>query len=150
MRLPVGTTARSMSDERRYAAHRRSQPATDACTFCQLQTEPDGQVLAESEHCLVISNLFPYSVWDTCGVSEHMMVIPKRHVASLAELDDAERLDYVNLVSKYEADGYSLYARSPGNATKTITHQHMHLMQIDNRRKKWLFFLRKPHILWTR
>ncbi len=47
------------------------------------------------------------------------MIIPKRHVASLDELTSDEKLDYITLAAKYEADGYSLYARSPGNVTKS-------------------------------
>ena len=98
----------------------------------------------------MIKNIFGYDLWDGCGVDEHFMIIPKRHVASLAELTSDERIDYMDTIAKYEADGYSLYARSPGNATKSVVHQHMHFMKIDNVRKKWVLYLRRPHVLWMK
>lgn len=108
------------------------------------------QYVGESEYCLIITNVFGYDIWDGCGVVEHMMIIPKRHVASLDELTSDEKLDYVTLAAKYEADGYSLYARSPGNVTKSAIHQHMHLIKTDNTRKKWMIYIRKPHIRLAR
>lgn len=78
------------------------------------------------------------------------MIIPKRHVASLDGLTSDEKLDYVTLAAKYEADGYSLYAHSPGNVTKSAIHQHMHLIKTDNTRKKWMIYIRKPHIRLAR
>lgn len=78
------------------------------------------------------------------------MIIPKRHVASLAELNEVERADYLEAMSQYNMKGYALYARSPGNVTGSMVHQHTHLMKIDNKRKKWLFYVRKPYMVWTR
>ena len=94
--------------------------------------------------------MFGYDIWDGCGVIEHFMIIPKKHTASLADLSKEEKIDYMNQIAQFEADGYSIYARSPGNKTKSVVHQHTHLIKIDNKPKRWLIFLKKPHILMTR
>ena len=78
------------------------------------------------------------------------MVIPKRHVDSLANLSDEEKIDYMNQVARFESSGYSIYARAQGSKTKSMIHQHTHLIKIDGKTKKWLVFLRKPHIVITR
>ena len=151
MRLQPGPMTRKFANERNYIQYReKDQSYTGGpCGFCSIISKHNDEVLGETEHCLIIVNKFGYDIWDGCGLSEHNMLIPKRHVASLSELSHDERIDYMNTVAKYEAEGYSLYARSPGNTTKSVVHQHTHLMKIDNIRKNWLIYLRKPHILWS-
>ncbi|MDO5344030.1 MAG: hypothetical protein Q4F02_03945 [Candidatus Saccharibacteria bacterium] len=65
----------------------------------------------------------------------------------MVTLTDEERLDYMQQVGRFADEGYSLYARAPGNVTGSVAHQHMHLIKTDNKRKKFLFFLRKPHVV---
>lgn len=124
---------------------------TAAALFCALIDNPNSQeVIEETAHCLIITNPFGYDIWDGCGVVEHFMIIPKKHTASLNDLSDEEKVDYMDQIAQFEADGYSIYARSPGNKTKSVVHQHTHLIKIDNKPKRWLIFLKKPHILMTR
>lgn len=145
-----GPTTRTPKKQRAYHQHQCcDKQRGEGCNFCSIVENGGKQKLAETEHCLVISNLFSYSYWDDCRVTEHMMIIPKRHVVSLAELAEDEKLDYMNLAAKYEAEGYSLYARSPGNTTKSVAHQHTHLIKIDNYQRRFMLYLRKPHILWS-
>lgn len=144
-----GSTARRPANERRYAEYREAHRSS-GCAFCALVDNPSDEVVEDTKQCLVIVSMFGYDFWDDCGVSEHLMVIPKRHVESLAELDDAERVDYMNTIAEQQVRGYSLYARAPSSITGSVAHQHTHLIKIDNVRKKWLIFLRKPHVLWMR
>jgi ATP adenylyltransferase len=64
------------------------QGASDAtgCVFCDALTRDDAAplILHRGRTCFVILNLFPYN-------SGHLMVVPNRHVASLAATDAAER-----------------------------------------------------------
>lgn len=152
MKIQSGPMTRKPSNERQYIEHRakKANSQTNTCVFCDIVSDHANQVIDETKHCLVIKNLFSYDIWDGCGVEEQFMIIPKRHVASLGELSPEEKIDYMGLEAKYEENGYSLYARSPGNKTKSVTHQHMHLMKIDNVRKKWAIYLRRPHVLWMK
>jgi HIT domain len=141
-----GSTTRWRAKEKSYSDYRKKH-RTNGCVFCRLVQYPTSQVIEKTKHCLIIKNRFGYDLWDGCGVKQHLMVIPRRHVASLGELTDEEKIDYMNQIARFEADDYSIYARSPGNKTKSVVHQHTHLIKIDNKPKRWLIFLKKPHIL---
>jgi ATP adenylyltransferase len=65
-----------------------------ACVFCDLAEQPVDEssgVLARSESSYVVLNAFPYG-------SGHLLVLPRRHVASLQELSDAEYEDFFLLL----------------------------------------------------
>lgn len=149
MILQKGPSSRRRGTEKRYIeSQRKSKPG--GCVFCQLADNDTSQIISTYQHCMVIKNLFGYDVWDDHGVEEHLMIIPKRHVDSLADLSKEELADYMKILIKYEKLGYSIYARSPGNITKSVVHQHTHLIKIDNKRKTFKIYLRRPHILWMR
>lgn len=93
-----------------------------------------------------MTNRFKYSHWDTQLVVEHLMVVPKRHVANLQELSDEALLDIMKLVAQYEGDGYNIYARSSSSATKSIAHQHTHLIKTTGSAAKRLIYLNKPYV----
>lgn len=144
-----GPMVRGRAAEKRYLEHRKTAPSTE-CAFCDLVKNGGDQVIRRTKHCLIIDNIFGYDMWDGCGVVEHLMIIPQKHTASLVDLSADERADYMDQLAHYEAQNYSLYARSPGNITKSVAHQHMHLIKIDNKRKKFLLYLRKPHVMLSR
>lgn len=136
------------ADEKTY--QRRQQPATSTrCYFCTLQRNA-AQTITTTRHCIISRNTFPYQVWDGCGVKDHLLLSPQRHVNSLAELSLKERTDYINQVLHYEAKGYSIYTRSPSNASRSIAHQHAHFILTDNKPKKWLFYVRRPRIIMSK
>jgi ATP adenylyltransferase len=62
----------------------RSEEPTD-CVFCVARSIDDGRqlIVHEGRLAYVILNKFPYN-------SGHLMVVPSRHVAQLAGLEDAE------------------------------------------------------------
>jgi ATP adenylyltransferase len=49
-------------------------------------------VIARSPHCFLIMNRYPYAVG-------HLMAVPNRKLADLAELDEAERLELWSLAA---------------------------------------------------
>lgn len=100
------------------------------CPFCQL-TELNHKILGDTEHFYIIENRFPYSVWDSHRVQEHLLLLPKQHVVLLADLP-AEALDeYTKLVTEYGSDNYSTYARSADNPARSQPHHHTHLIKIE-------------------
>lgn len=143
-----GPMTRRPKNEKQYIKYRQSQPKQkDICVFCESIEQQGGQILDDRKHCVIMENKFSYDIWDGCGVNEHIMIVPKSHVVSLGDLSPEEKIDYMNVLSEYESRGYSIYARAPENKTKTIAHQHTHLIKTDNKRKKWFFYIRKPHIM---
>lgn len=138
---------RNRATTKRYAEYTKQQRRAKSteCVFCALVRQPNiPQVIAVHQHCLVITNDFAYDFWDHAGVSDHLMVIPKRHVAALGDLTPEERLDYLSVATDYETHGYSMYARAPGNSGKSVVHQHTHLIKTDNKPKKFLLYIKKP------
>lgn len=75
-------------------------------------------------------------------------MVPKRHVLSLKELTDEEKLDHMNIIAAYEAEGYNIYARSVDSSTRSVPHQHTHLIKASGKRAKAVLFLQKPYFLF--
>jgi hypothetical protein len=50
-------------------------------------------------------------------------------------------------VAKYEAKGYSVYARGVGFVKRSVKHQHTHLIKVTNKKPKIALFLQSPYYL---
>lgn len=146
MGLQSGPVSRTRSSQRRYVVHKKASKPAASCEFCAF-TSKSPQFVKKEKQFKLIKNIFYYDLWDGCKVKEHLMLVPTRHVQSLGELTREEKATYGGLVAKYEASGYSLYSRAPDNITKSVPHQHTHLIKLEPRRQKFLLYLRKPHLL---
>jgi diadenosine tetraphosphate (Ap4A) HIT family hydrolase len=122
------------------------EPRTDVCAFCELET--DREIVEQTQHAIVLHNKFPYDLWELIDVTEHLMVIPKRHVKSLSELDDAELLDLMRVIAAYESKNYNVYARSIDSVMRSVPlHQHTHLINTSGKPPKAAFYFKKPHVV---
>jgi ATP adenylyltransferase len=99
------------------------------CVFCRLAEEPVDEstgVLVRSELNFVVLNAFPYG-------SGHLLVVPRRHVASLPDLTNAEYVDYflmlrtavVAIEKAYGPDGLNV-GMNLGLAAGAGIPQHLH------------------------
>jgi diadenosine tetraphosphate (Ap4A) HIT family hydrolase len=118
---------------------------SSVCTFCIIDKGHE-QFVEGTKYFKIIKNRFPYSFWDGQGVSDHLMIVPRQHISSLAELSDNAKVEYVNVLQKYEKQGYNVYARAPQSVMKSIVHQHTHLIKPEGPIKKFVLTLRKPLI----
>jgi ATP adenylyltransferase len=71
-------------------------PKPDVCVFCEMTRVPQARfrellVLVRQPHAFVCLNRYPFA-------SAHVLVTPRRHVADLSELPEAEYLDVMLLV----------------------------------------------------
>ena len=68
-----------------------------ACIFCGAldASPPSALILHRGAHCFVILNKFPYN-------NGHLMVVPNRHAATLADLDPAELGELASLTRTAE------------------------------------------------
>lgn len=80
-------------------------------------------------------------------MTHHLMVIPKKHVAHLSNLPATERHAIMDLIAKYEEHGYDVYLRSPVNPTRSVTHQHTHLIKTEKKLSNFIFFIARPYLL---
>lgn len=118
----------------------------NGCPFCD-PSEIDYRLVGQSEHAYIIPNKAPYDVWEHHKVIDNLMVIPKRHVSHTGDLTDEELLDLMRLISKYEADGYNVYARTGSSYRRSQEHQHTHLIKIDNKPPRVSVVVTKPYFL---
>lgn len=98
------------------------------CIFCELAALPDE---------IEIENEFFYGKFDKYPVAEgHLLIIPKRHVETLFDLDEAERTSLFSLVEaskdllveKYHPDGFNYGVNQGAAAGQTIAHLHLHII----------------------
>ncbi len=98
----------------------------------------------------VIRNRVPYDVFDALRTTgRHYMIVPKRHVSSISEFTDTEKIEMVNLLAEYEAEGFSIYARSKSNIHRSQPHQHTHLIELTKNEPRLMFYSAKPYLLVT-
>jgi diadenosine tetraphosphate (Ap4A) HIT family hydrolase len=140
---------RRRSTEVSYIKTLRKQPAKKSCPFCFTGSH-DRDVIEETKHLLLIKNIYPYDIFDDIPVSDHMLIVPKRHIVHISDYTAAENREFMQIVAKYDKKGYSLYARSDSNTNKTVIHQHSHLIRTKDRRIRFALFARRPYIFWYR
>jgi ATP adenylyltransferase len=103
------------------------------CVFCAATQSADDArtlVVRRGAHNLVILNRYPYC-------SGHVMVVPYRHAATLAELDDEALIELVRLAREcekhlravYRPDGMNLGMNLGKSAGAGIAgHLHLHVL----------------------
>jgi ATP adenylyltransferase len=102
----------------------------DACGFVSPQSSRDDLVLFRGRVCYVILNLYPYN-------NGHLMVVPNRHVATLAAATADELAELIRLTRHAEmalSDAYNpqginvgLNLGRPAGAG-IVDHLHVHLV----------------------
>ena len=105
---------------------------TRSCIFCDAlaQAEANRLVLFRGAQCYVILNLYPYN-------NGHLMIVPNRHVGTLAALEPAELAELGVLVQRaeiaveqaYHPQGINIginLGRSAGAGV--LDHVHVHLV----------------------
>ena len=104
------------------------------CPFCRPGLP--GTAFMESEDFLALYNLSPV-------LPGHSLVIPRRHIASLMELTDAELAGFSVfsrrvtrfLTRVYKGNGFDWSVQEGETAGQSVNHLHMHIV------------IRKPHDL---
>lgn len=98
----------------------------------------------------VVKNRVPYDVFDALRTTgRHYMIMPKRHVSLIGEFTDTEKLEMIQLLAEYEAEGFSVYARSKTNIHRSQQHQHTHLIELSQKEPRLMFYSAKPYLLVT-
>ena len=126
---------------KKYKKHRDA-----VCPFCH---PPKENILAETAHARVVKNLFPYDLWEFRNVTEHYMVVPKRHVKSLIDLSIEEQQEIMRIIAEFEGNNFNIYARASDSIQRTVPmHQHTHLIKTTNHRQARAgIYLKKPYFL---
>ena len=102
------------------------------CVFCATQDDRTSTslILARAKACFVILNLYPYN-------NGHLMVVPNRHIAALAEASGEELAELMVLAQRaeivlteaYRPDGMNLGINLGRPAGAGVPgHLHLHLV----------------------
>ncbi|HJR58869.1 MAG TPA: HIT domain-containing protein [Vicinamibacterales bacterium] len=103
-----------------------------ACVFCAAPEDEDAAplVLFRGRTCFIILNLFPYN-------NGHLMIVPRRHVASLTDASPEELSELIELARRAEialTEAYAPHGMNMGiNLGKPAGagvpgHLHMHVL----------------------
>jgi ATP adenylyltransferase len=106
-------------------------PST-GCVFCNALVDPDAAplIVFRGPACFVILNLFPYN-------NGHLMVIPNRHIATLAAATRDELAELIELTRRAEIALTEAYAPQGMNmginigkpaGAGVLDHVHMHVV----------------------
>lgn len=101
---------------------------TDACIFCRIVngTIP-ATLVASNAHGIAFRDVNPQA-------PSHVLIIPRRHVRSLAEATDGVELGELLMLAAevaraegLEASGYRVVANTGMDGGQTVHHLHFHL-----------------------
>ncbi|NBW29463.1 hypothetical protein EBR37_03720 [bacterium] len=116
-----------------------------SCPFCDENTY--SRIIVENKYSYIVPNQTKYDLWELHDVQDHLLLIPKRHVESLKQLDKNEKIEIIEQIAIYEEKGYSVYARGVGFIRRSVKHQHTHLIKSSNKEAKIALFIDKPYLL---
>lgn len=103
--------------------------ASDSCLFCRIvRKEIPAKVVWEDATALAFRDIDPKA-------PTHVLVIPKAHVASLNDANDAAMLGHLLLAAREIAAeegiaqaGYRVVLNSGAHAGQTVLHLHVHVL----------------------
>ena len=109
---------------------------TDSCLFCRIvRGEIPAKIVRQDEHTVAFRDIDPKA-------PTHIIVIPKRHVASLNEATDAPLLGRLLLAAREIAEGeglaqsgYRTVINTGADAGQSVHHVHLHV--IGGRAMAW-------------
>ena len=117
------------------------------CSFPSCNETSSQSITEKNKTMYIIDNRTTYDIFEGRRVLDHKMVIPKRHVESLADFTQQEKVDHMDLLGEYEKQGYNVYARGAGSVTRSVKHQHTHLIKLSDKLPKGTLYIRKPYFL---
>ncbi|MBT5875727.1 MAG: histidine triad nucleotide-binding protein [Candidatus Latescibacteria bacterium] len=106
------------------------------CLFCSIvEGEIPADIVYENEHVLAFKDINPQAPY-------HALVIPRQHVATVADLETDGMMDELtraaNILARQEGiveDGYRLVVNCNENGGQAVYHLHMHIL--GGRAMKW-------------
>ena len=97
----------------------------ERCIMC----EPEREIIAQNARAIAVFDSFPVS-------PGHALILPRRHVATIWELESDEYSDCFTLVrnvrpvleARFNPDGFNVGANCGEAAGQSIWHAHIHVI----------------------
>lgn len=101
----------------------------DQCIFCRIvRGEIPADIVASTGDCLAFRDVSPQA-------PVHLLIVPKKHVASLDDLSDGETLGKMMMLAValarqegIAASGYRTVINTGAEGGQTVSHLHLHLL----------------------
>ena len=127
--LGAKETARSPEVQEKYNRHRiemyEKYGDNMPCPFCDMG---ERKILEELPTMVIVENDFPYATFDGQVIKNHRMIVPRRHISLLADLNSEELQDYWGLMVRCHKNGFSSMTRSAVDVLRSVPgHLHTHL-----------------------
>ena len=98
----------------------------DDCPFCSIDP---ARVWMESDHAIAFADAYPVA-------DGHTLVVPRKHVSSIYQLDITEQSNLWKLVAevreilllRVKADGFNIGLNDGLAAGQTVEHAHVHVI----------------------
>lgn len=128
--LHTKKSGRSRAIQQRYDTHTQHMKevygAEIPCPFCSPLVS-ERRTIASTETMLVVENDFPYEFFDNREVSEHIMIVPRRHIGEYRDFSEEELQDYWRLIADYQSREYALFTRPVRDEMRSVPlHLHTH------------------------
>ncbi len=101
------------------------------CLFCKIiKKEVEADILLENEEFMAFKDIHPQAKY-------HILIIPKKHISSMNDLNEKEKDDALigrmllfarDFAKKEQFDGHKLAFHVGKGGGQIIFHVHMHLM----------------------
>lgn len=96
------------------------------CPFCK-EGLKDQKIIRELNDIVVIENMFPYERKYDLKVEKHLLIIPKRHVQSIAELTKDEYRAMLDMESEYTPE-ITIQTGKKDTTRSVPQHLHRHII----------------------
>lgn len=101
----------------------------EECIFCKIIKGEFGTKFShEDDTCVIFQDIHPKA-------ATHVLVVPKKHITSIAEMDDADEktVGHLIMAAKKIAEtlklkGYNLHINVGKEGGQEVPHLHVHLM----------------------
>lgn len=106
------------------------------CLFCKIvRKEIPAKIVSETPDTLAFRDINPQA-------PQHVLVIPRRHVSNLNELDDPSVIGRLSEVARtiarnegFADSGYRVVINTLGDGGQTVDHLHLHVL--GGRHMRW-------------
>ena len=102
---------------------------SEHCLFCRIiRREIESEIIAENDACLAFKDADPQAPF-------HALVVPKKHVSSLNDVDDPAMAGALAIMAAEIAreagvadSGYRTVINTNGNGGQSVFHLHLHVL----------------------
>lgn len=102
---------------------------SEHCLFCRIiRREVESEIIAENDDCLAFKDADPQAPF-------HALVVPKKHVSSLNDVDDPAMAGALAMMAAQVArdagvadSGYRTVINTNGNGGQSVFHLHLHVL----------------------